>query len=378
MVTTNKKRKCNKKGTNKVPVDISVHLKYLYQDKGIKGAELLKKYPQFSKATIYRHAKAPIGQTKPKLNQQRRRGRPAKLSGREKRMIIRQIPKLRQTVGSFTTKRLREAALVKSDMCDETVRRFLHSAGYHYYHSRKKGLLTKKDLKKRVAFARKIKRMVPNSKELWEKEISFYIDAAGFQHKYNPFDEAKSSKTMAWRRRDEGLENNCTAKGSHVGSGGKVLHFMVAISYTKGVILCESYEGRINGEMFGNFIRQHFPLTFEKSVNPTLKQFLQDGDPSQNSKKAKLAMDSVGATIFSIPPRSPDINPIENVFNYVKQTLHKQALEQKITFEDVDQYRQRVKQTLQNTAVSYIDKTIETMDKRMLQIIKAGGKRIKY
>ena len=84
---------------------------------------------------------------------------------------------------------------------------------------------------------------------------------------------------MAWTR-DEGLESNCTAKGSHVGSGGKVLHFMGAISYTQGVILCEQYEGRINGQIFADFIRDHFPRTFKKSVNPTGKLILQDGDPS--------------------------------------------------------------------------------------------------
>ena len=53
---------------------------------------------------------------------------------------------------------------------------------------------------------------------------------------------------MAWRKRDEGLKPSCTTKCSHVGSGGKVEHFMVAIAYMKGVILCEQYQGRINGE----------------------------------------------------------------------------------------------------------------------------------
>ena len=163
-------------------------------------------------------------------------------------------------------------------LSDETVRCFLHSQGYRYCHSHKKGLLTTEDLKRRLKYATEISKR-PDSKELWLNRISFYIDAAGFQHKYNPFDEVKSIKTMAWTR-DEGLESNCTAKGSHVGSGGKVLHFMGAISYTQGVILCEQYEGRINGQIFADFIRDHFARTFKKSVNPTGKLILQDGDPS--------------------------------------------------------------------------------------------------
>ena len=143
--------------------------------------------------------------------------------------------------------------------------------------------LSKKDLGLRLKFAHKVKRLITDK---FRKEgIAFYLDGAGFQHKNNPLDEAKSTKTMAWHRRNEGLDPFCTAKGSHVGSGGTVAHFIVAIAYNKGVILCEQYHGRINGEMFADFILKHFNETFEKSANPRGKFFLQDGDPSQNSKK---------------------------------------------------------------------------------------------
>ena len=43
--------------------------------------------------------------------------------------------------------------------------------------------------------------------------------------------------------------------------------------------------------------------------------------PVQNSKKARQALDTVGAIKFSIPSRSPDFNPVENIFNYVKSEL---------------------------------------------------------
>ena len=64
--------------------------------------------------------------------------------------------------------------------------------------------------------------------------------------------------------------------------------------------------------------------------------FLQDGDPRQNSRHAKRAMDRIGARVFNIPPGSPDCNPIENVFNVVKQQLHQEALERKIAHEDFE------------------------------------------
>jgi transposase len=49
--------------------------------------------------------------------------------------------------------------------------------------------------------------------------------------------------------------------------------------------------------------------------------FLQDGDPSQNSRIAMKALESVKAKLFAIPPRSPVLNPIENVFHLANSAL---------------------------------------------------------
>ena len=88
-------------------------------------------------------------------------------------------------------------------------------------------------------------------------------------------------------------------------------------------------------------------------------------------------MQAVGATKFSIPTRSPDLNRIENVFNRVKDTLHHQATERQITFKDAQRYAAHVKSKLENTDILYIHKTIESMESRMLKIIQVKGKRIK-
>ena len=48
--------------------------------------------------------------------------------------------------------------------------------------------------------------------------------------------KAKSIKSMTLGQRSEGLNSLCTAKGSHGGSGEKTTHFIVAISFNKGVI----------------------------------------------------------------------------------------------------------------------------------------------
>ena len=213
---------------------------------------------------------------------------------------------------------------------------------------------------------------------IWQEGISFYLDGVGFAHKMNPCDQAKAPRTMAWRKPSDGLSFEHTAKGSHVGSGGSVAHFMVAIAYGKGVILAEQYEGNINGQKFADFVRDKFPDLFERSVNTRGKLFLQDGDPSQNSRKAMTAIYEVHARKFSIPARSPDLNPIENIFNNVKNMLYEQALERYITRENFIDFSERVRNTLLTFSPDVIDRTINSMDNRISLIIRSRGQRIKY
>jgi len=65
---------------------------------------------------------------------------------------------------------------------------------------------------------------------------------------------------------------------------------------------------------FASFVNEHFAKIFTAS-GKKCNVFLQDGDPSQNSARAVKEITELGYTIMSIPPRSPDLNPIENIFN---------------------------------------------------------------
>ena len=249
-------------------------------------------------------------------------------------------------------------------------------AGMKWCHARKKGVLTESDLKQRLKFARAVRRKLP--KTFWTEGVGFYLDGASFTHKTNPFDQARAPRAMIWRKPGQGLDFGFTAKGSHEGTGGSVAHFMAAIAYGKGVIVAEQYFGRINADIFSSFVREHFASMFKKSANPKGKLFLQDGDPSQNSCKARTAWDEEGARKFSIPARSPDLNPIENIFNIVKKKLHDVALKNEIVRENFDEFSARIKRTLESVPVDTVDKTIISMNKRIDMVVSRKGQRIRY
>ena len=126
------------------------------------------------------------------------------------------------------------------------------------------------------------------------------MDGVSFIFKRKPNYDASVPKEKIWRKRSEGLR--LTSKGSKNLPEGKRLHFLVAISFNRGVVLAKDYE-RMNGKYFSDFVRSDLIQLF--SPGGQQKWFVVDNDPSQRSKAARKAINDSGATLFEIPPRSP-------------------------------------------------------------------------
>ena len=167
------------------------------------------------------------------------------------------------------------------------------------------------------------------------------------------------------------------AEGSKAGTGGKVAKMMVAITHGKGVLICERYK-KMDAQYFISFIDHHFDTMFERSGKRLNRLWLQDGDPSQNSKSACDAMARCHAELLKIPPRSPDLNPIENIFHIVSRKLQKDAIDQSITRESYQEFCDRVRRTIYDISHQLIDKTIESMNTRIADIVRNNGERLKY
>lgn len=327
-----------------------------------------------SRASIYR-----IGREKMKKFEKKKKDRKLsrggkKLTIRDQRALLRQLHQLRRNGGQFSSKRLAEVTGLSRNVSDRTVRRWLNQNGYFYLQSRKKGLMSDKDKNGRVDFAKSTLKKYED--DLWTSKIEFYLDGVGIYYKRNPADQARSAQGRIWRLKSEGLKQGCTTKGSKEGSGGKVLKLMVAISYGKGVVHCYPYTS-LNGDEFHHYAQEHFDEILKKTGKGT-RLFLQDNDPSQNCKQVKALLKRNKIKQLTIPPRSPDLNPIENVFHLLKMKLRKDAIARNIVRETFEQFKDRVMNTLYDLPVEVIDKTIASMNKRVQGIIKCKGERLKY
>lgn len=358
-----------------IPLQLSLVLRYLHQEKGESLKRLTELYPQYTRTSIYRHMKKPIGEIKQaKTNVIKRKGRPRKYTERDERHIIAALKTLREEAGNFSVTDIQnESGLFH--ISRRTIRRILNRMGYRFKQCRKKGILVKEDLDKRLKFAKQCKRL---PKDFWIKGISFYLDGVSFVYKKNPSGHARTTRTRTWMKKGESLSRHCTTKGKKEGVNGRVAKFMCAISHKRGFIEAHHYTETLDGEMCKAYIEEHFPAMFVNSTNPKGKLFLQDGDPSQNSKLAREAMDTVGCRLFKIPARSPDLNPIENTFNNIRSQMRKEAVQKRICNETFQQFCRRVQKTILDYNVDIIDRTIESMPKRIDQVIKTKGLRLKY
>ena len=309
---------------------------------------------------------------------QPRKGRPRKVSERDKRILLRTLNRMRTTNVNFTVKQLvKESGFTFQLACERTFSRCLNENGYYFLQARKKGMLNEKDKTQRFKYAKQMKRQLSNNPNFWKEEIAFYLDGVSFIYKRNPLNNSASPKARVWRKQGEGLQ--ITAKGSKDLAGGRRLHLLVAIAHGKGVILKEPYE-KMNGRFFSQFIRDHFNLCFAAAGPKRNEQrlFVMDNDPSQNSRPACQAMEEAEATLHKIPPRSPDLNPIENIFHVLRHLLDDEAESCNITHETFDQFKGRVLRTLESIDIKLIDKTIESMSKRIDAVLASKGGRSKY
>jgi len=115
---------------------------------------------------------------------------------------MRTMMKLRTQRASFSAKLIQQESGLQH-VSAKTIYRTLCKNGYRYRQSRKKGLSSGPDKKKRLRFA-KLHRM--KNREFWTKEITFYFDGVGFAHHGNLYSDARTVSLMAWKKPGEGLE----------------------------------------------------------------------------------------------------------------------------------------------------------------------------
>ncbi len=99
----------------------------------------------------------------------------------------------------------------------------------------------------------------------------------------------------------------------------KTMTFIAALRHDRIEAPCV-YDGPINGDIFTAYVEQF--------LAPTLKPgdiVIMDNLGSHKGPAVRRAIRQTGAKLLFLPPYSPDLNPIEQVFAKAKHLLRKAA-----------------------------------------------------
>ncbi len=286
-----------------------------------------------------------------------RSGRPKKTTDREERLIVRNA--LADRCQPFSEL----AKLTVANISTSTVRTILVDKGYHRRVAKKVPYLTKAHKKARMAWARYCKgyRAQDWRKKIWSDECYVYL---GDQH----------GRIYVTRCPGEEFDDDCCVpKFSQ--SSVRVMVWGCIMKGRKGPLVVLEYPGGRGGGMnSARYQQQVLDGALKEFYGKISKEesgieFQQDGAASHTSKLTKKWFQDNKIPLFPHPACSPDLSPIEPVWNELKTRLH--ALRHLPT--NVSQLIQVVKDIWEELPLSDIDKYIITMESRVKAVLEARG-----
>ena len=304
--------------------------------------------------TLKRYAE--IGRTQSK----KRSGRPPALNTMQSRRLKRLVTK--------TAKNRRLcAAGVKSlwkaktgqEICTRTVRRVLHATGLRNCVARSKPLVSSDNQEARLTWCQ---RHASWTVEDWQKVL--WSDESTFSQ----FQQSRNCRV--WREPNDEWSTSCLS--ATVKHSPSIMHWGCFSWHGMGPIV--PLRCSVTGAAYVDTLRRHAVPTFRRMYPGGDGWFQHDNATSHTSKVAKEFLAKSGMQVLDWPAQSPDINPIENLWAIVKQSIRQQKKQPT----NLAQLERCVKAVWKTIPKETIRNLIDSMPRRIQAVIAARGGPTKY
>uniref|UniRef100_A0AAY5L5H5 Tc1-like transposase DDE domain-containing protein n=1 Tax=Esox lucius TaxID=8010 RepID=A0AAY5L5H5_ESOLU len=285
------------------------------------------------------------------------RGRKRLSTARDDRQLIRMSLNNRRMTSSDLQKEWQTTSGVKCTV--RTVRNRLLMAGLKLCKARKKPFINEEQRSARLKFAKDHKDWTI---EEWSKVI--FSDKSNFQLCPTP-----GHLMVGWRP-GEAYQPQYLAPTVKFGGGSVTIWGCFSKAGIGQICLCE---GRMNQAKYKVILEEHLlPSALKMFPNSENWFFQQDNAPCHTARSIKVWMEDHQIKTLSWPAQSPDLNPIENLWNLMKRKMdgHKPSNKAEL-LEFLCQEWNKVTQ-------QQCDRLVESMPRRIKAVIKNQGYSTKY
>lgn len=283
---------------------------------------------------------------------------PRKITPGDEKFVMRQIKRDPKLVATELTAQLTEFS--GTVVHPITIRRMLKKNNHFCRVSRRKPLISEINRKKRLKFALEHK---DKPLEFWRNVL--FID----ESKFSIFQSDKRQQKI-WRKPNEAykLKNLC----STVKHGGQSVMVWGSMGH-KGVGNLEFIEGNMNKEMYLSILKTNLKESARKLGIESTFHFYQDNDPKHKSLLVRTWLLCNCPKVMETPPQSPDINPIEHLWEYLDRKIrsNNQARTKK-------QLQEVILEEWSKIPFEVTQKLVDSIPNRLKAIIDNKGNPTKY
>ena len=243
----------------------------------------------------------------------------------------------------------------------DTIRRALKHVGLRASMKKKKPRLTSRHMKLRMDFALRHQHWTEADWKhvIWSDETK--IHRLGF----------KVCKWI-WRKPKDHLSKR-VIQGTVKFGGGSLM--MWGCMTAQGAGYACRIDGHMDAETYTHILGNELLQTVEYyGMDEDKWIFQQDNDPKHTSKMASNWLAGKGIQVLEWPPQSPDLNPIEHLWSYLKRRLAEYDSEPK----GIIELWERVDTEWNKIPPQICSSLIESMPKRIKAVLKSKGGYTKY
>lgn len=291
-----------------------------------------------------------------------RSGRPPKADDRTIRSLLRFALKNRRA----SLKEIGNS--VEPKLSASTVRRILAKHGYHRRSARKTPHITRLQKQKRKRWAEEywLWKMEDWRRVIWTDECYVVLGD-------------KKGTVYVTRRADEEYAPECTV-ASFTQSSVKVMVWACIMEGAKGPIVVLDYPGGKGGGFNADRYQEQvldgpfWDFYISMVDDRDYMYFMQDNAPCHKSRKIKRWFEGTWIPMLPHPPKSPDVNPLENIWHILKDRIR--ARPHPPT--SISELKLAVREAWESITIEEINLHVHSMPKRVEAVFEANGGNTKY